>query len=64
MDKINPNTYCMMFQCCNCNYIFKANIEKGIKALGHGGKCPFCGVLDYLDDDNMESTHKPIRYTF
>ncbi len=38
--------YEMMFTCSNCEYIFKAEVERGTPAKGNGGECPHCGVRD------------------
>lgn len=44
--KIMNHTYKMKFRCTNCGLIFEREVQKGLPALGKGGECPHCGLVD------------------
>lgn len=54
-------TYIMSYRCHNCNMRFQKGVPMGVRAIGQGGCCPYCGVRDYLDDDGT-NTHKVLSF--
>lgn len=40
------NQYAISFRCPNCGHVFGKALQKGMKAEGMGGICPYCGIKD------------------
>lgn len=38
--------YKVVFECSNCKNKITKEITKGVRAIGNGGTCPNCMVLD------------------
>jgi DNA-directed RNA polymerase subunit RPC12/RpoP len=54
-------TYKMKYICSNCGTSFIEDIKVGLRAIGKGGSCPYCGVIDDSQKDTF-SFRKPSVY--